>query len=61
MLTLPTIRARLAERHPMEVAAAAGVHHNTVRLIRDNPNCNPKYRVLVALSRVLALPGEQVE
>jgi len=55
-MNLEQIRAALQSRHPMDVAEQAGVHHNTVRMIRDNPNANPKWRVLDALSKVLAEP-----
>lgn len=53
MMNLEQIRAALQDRHPMEVAERAGVHHNTVRMIRDNPNANPKWRVLESISKVL--------
>lgn len=54
MLTLEEIREKLQTRHPQAVADMAGLHHNTVRLIRDNPNANPTYKVVKALSEALS-------
>lgn len=54
MLTLEQIRERLQDKHPQAVADRAKLHHNTVRLIRDNPNANPTYKVIKALSEALA-------
>lgn len=35
------------------VAEATGLHLNTVRDVRNNPNANPTYKVLKALSDYL--------
>jgi len=53
MLTLEQIRRGLADRVPGKVAAATGLHYNTIREIRDNPSANPTYKVLRALSDYL--------
>lgn len=53
MLTLEQIRAGLSDRVPAKVAKATGVHYNTVREVRDNPEANPTYKVLAALSYYL--------
>lgn len=52
-MTLQEIREALQDRMPSKVAEATGVHYNTVREIRDNPDANPTYRVLAALSDYL--------
>jgi hypothetical protein len=38
---------------PIKVAEATGVHYNTIRQVRDNPNANPTHKVLLALSNYL--------
>lgn len=53
MLTLEAIRRALQDRSPSKVADATGLHFNTVRNIRDNPDANPGYRVLKLLSDYL--------
>lgn len=53
MMTLERIRQALADRMPSKVAEATGLHYNTIREVRDNPNANPTYKVLVALSDYL--------
>lgn len=53
MMTLEQIRQALADRRPSLVAEATGLHYNTVREVRDNPNANPTYKVLKALSDYL--------
>ena len=50
MMTLEQIRKALSDRMPSKVAQATGLHYNTIREIRDNPNANPTYKVLLALS-----------
>lgn len=50
MMTLKAIRAELADRRISLVARATGLHYNTLRDIRDNPDANPTWRVLNALS-----------
>ena len=50
MMTLEQIRRELSDRMPSKVAEATGLHYNTIREIRDNPEANPTYKVLVALS-----------
>jgi len=53
MLTLEKIKSELADRQPGKVAKATGLHYNTIRKVRDNPDANPSYRVIVALSEYL--------
>lgn len=53
MMKLERIRQALADRMPSKVAEATGLHYNTIREVRDNPNANPTYKVLVALSDYL--------
>lgn len=53
MMTLKEIRDALQDRIPGKVADACGVHYNTVRRIRDDPNANPTHAVVVALSEYL--------
>jgi len=53
MLTLDQIRKALRDRRLAKVAQATGLHYNTVREIRDNPNANPTYKVIKALSDYL--------
>jgi hypothetical protein len=50
MMTLEEIRQALSDRMPTKVAEATGVHYNTIRALRDNPDANPTHKVLVALS-----------
>ena len=53
MMTLEQIRKALSDRMPSKVAQATGLHYNTIREVRDNPNANPTYKVLLALSNYL--------
>jgi hypothetical protein len=53
MLTLEQIREALRDRMPARVAEATGLHYNTIREVRDNPEANPTYKVLKALSDYL--------
>jgi hypothetical protein len=53
MMTLEQIRFALADRMPMKVAAVTGIHYNTIRKVRDNPDVNPTHKVLQALSDYL--------
>jgi hypothetical protein len=53
MLTLEQIRAALRDRRLAKVAEATGLHYNTIREIRDNPDANPTYKVIRALSDYL--------
>lgn len=50
MMTLEQIRTALSDRMLSKVAAATGLHYNTIREVRDNPGSNPTYKVLMALS-----------
>lgn len=52
-MTLEQIRKALSDRMPIKVADATGLHYNTIREVRDNPDANPTYKVLVALSNYL--------
>lgn len=53
MMTLDRIRQALSDRMPSKVAEATGLHYNTIREVRDNPDANPTYKVIVALSNYL--------
>jgi hypothetical protein len=53
MLTLDQIREALRARRLAKVAEATGLHYNTIREIRDNPNANPTYKVIKVLSDYL--------
>lgn len=53
MMTLEQIRNALSDRMPVKVAEATGLHYNTIREVRDNPDANPTYKVLSALSTYL--------
>jgi hypothetical protein len=53
MLTLDQIREALRDRRLAKVAEATGLHYNTIREIRDNPDANPTYKVIRALSDYL--------
>lgn len=53
MMELQAMRALLADMRAEDVAEKTEIHPNTVRMIRDNPNCNPTLRVLKALSSYL--------
>jgi hypothetical protein len=59
MLTLEQIRHALRDRRPGMVAEATGLHLNTVRDVRNNPNANPTYKVLKALSDYLTQHQER--
>lgn len=50
MLSLDTIRQRLAGASTAEVARATGLHYNTCRYVRDGKLNNPTYRVMRLLS-----------
>lgn len=52
-MTLESIRSALLDRRPSMVSKATGLHVNTIRAIRDNPNANPTNRVMLALSAYL--------
>ena len=53
MMYLEQIRAMLADRRLSLVAEATGLHYNTVRAIRDDPDANPTYKAVKALSDYL--------
>ena len=53
MMYLDEIRAMLADRRLSLVAEATGLHYNTVRAIRDDPEANPTYKAVKALSDYL--------
>ena len=53
MMTLEQIRKALSDRMPSKVAQATGLHYNTIREVRDNPNANPTYKVIKVLSDYL--------
>ena len=54
MLTLSEIRKALRDRRVKLVAEATGLHYNTIREIRDNPDSDPKLSTIKALSAYLS-------
>lgn len=53
MMDLGGIREALKDRRIGVVAAATGLHTNTIRAVRDGTNVNPTYKILKALSDYL--------
>lgn len=53
MLTLEKIREALQDRRAAKVADATGLHYNTIREVRDNPDSNPSYNTVRVLSDYL--------
>jgi len=53
MLTLRQIKDALDDRMLTKVADATGVHYNTLRELRNNPDANPTYKVMMAVSDYL--------
>lgn len=53
MMTIQDIQSALRDRRIGMVAAATGLHYNTIKQVRDNPHANPSYRVLRLLSEYL--------
>lgn len=51
--TLDKIKLLLQDRRLNLISEATGIHVNTIREIRDNPDVNPTYKVIVALSDYL--------
>lgn len=50
MKTLEEIKHELFDRRPSIVAAATGIHINTITAIRDGINDNPQHKTLKKLS-----------
>lgn len=53
MMTIDEIRRQLQDLRPSRVSEATGLHTNSIRDIRDNPEANPTYRTMKALSDYL--------
>ena len=53
MMNLEEIRHALEDRVPTKVAEATGVHYNTIRQIRSNPEANPTHKVMQKISDYL--------
>lgn len=53
MMSIDDIRRQLQDLRPSRVSEATGLHANSIRDIRDNPEANPTYRTLKALSDYL--------
>jgi len=53
MLTLRQIKDALDDRMLTKVADATGLHYNTLRELRNNPDANPTYKVMLAVSDYL--------
>jgi hypothetical protein len=60
MLTLELIRAQLQDRRLTVISEKTGLHPNTLRDIRNNADCNPSHRVLLALSDYLTNSAKAV-
>jgi hypothetical protein len=61
MLTLDDLRRLLKDRRLPIVAEATGIHANTLREVRDNPDANPTYKVLAALNSYFEQAKEVVK
>lgn len=53
MLTLEQMRQQLQDRRLQMIADATGIHYNTLRIIRDEPDANPTYKIIEQLSAYL--------
>jgi len=60
MLTLELIRAQLQDRRLTVISEKTGLHPNTLRDIRNNADCNPSHRVLLALSEYMKNSAQAV-
>jgi hypothetical protein len=61
MIALEKVKAALKDLRLERVAESTGLHYNTLRDIRDNPNANPRWSTMVALDRymqTLTEPGK---
>lgn len=52
-MNLEDIKNSLKDKRLAMIAEATGLHYNTLRDIRDNPQTNPTYKVLKLLSDYL--------
>lgn len=52
-MNLEDIKSSLKDKRLAMIAEATGLHYNTLRDIRDNPEANPTYKVLKLLSDYL--------
>ena len=50
MLTLIEIQHLLKDRRVSLISEVTGLHYNTIRDVRDNPQANPTHKVLKSLS-----------
>ncbi|MFA7166289.1 MAG: hypothetical protein WC124_10700 [Desulfoplanes sp.] len=57
MMNLDEIKSALVDRRPGKVAAETGLHYNTIKDVRDNPNTNPTWSTMQALSDYLEGKG----
>lgn len=53
MLPIDKIRNLLQDIQIGKVTAATGLHYSTIRDLRDNPDANPSYRTVKAVSDYL--------
>lgn len=53
MMSLKAIRNALIDRRINLVSKATNLHYNTIREVRDNPEANPTYSTIKALSDYL--------
>lgn len=56
MFNIEQIRLFLHDRNAQKVGQETGIHPNTVREIRKNPDANPTYRVVKTLSDYFEAP-----
>lgn len=52
-MQIEDIKNSLKDKRLSVIAEATGLHYNTIREIRDNPEPNPTYKVLKLLSSYL--------
>ena len=52
-MNIEDIKEALKDKRLSVVAEATGLHYNTLREIRDNPEANPTYKVLKLLTNYL--------
>jgi hypothetical protein len=53
MVSLEKIQAALKDLRLERVSEATGLHYNTLRDIRDNPQANPRWSTMTALDRYM--------
>jgi len=54
-MTLEQIKSALQDRRLQRIAKATGLHYNTLRNIRDNPDANPTHDVIKKIEQYLTV------